>query len=712
MPQASGSAVWPQPMRSTAPAARDQRASFGSHGFSSSQRDRSDAVDLEIEALVQSVDEQLSAIDPFVSDTKPRSTKKEEAQEQARAVREVPTFLSHHPVYQESVIAKRLQLYERQLAIREQQLARLQQVNAHAHSTIHRLQEDLAAQRKAFEDAQNDWEEEKTALLRFRGSAAQDQSQKNALMRSILGQGALVVRNRVQDEDAEQRRQQQWRLQMLTGAADAQAQLDDIAPLQLSSSRSGRTWKRLTMLFQRRLVPFATDIRQIEARFGYSVASYFRFFRWIIFAFLVVALPAFALLVTHLIVLVRANAARATADHSWRRFVGVAPRFLLLSGYVESEALAYTSVLVAMEVALLALTIHKWVREDRATKTVEAMDAGDKKPTFSKLVLNAWDASLTTKEQVDDLQRAIEEQLKLAMEEERLSETLRHRTKKEWYLLYARRVLAFLVYLTVQASSWYLIIVLTTQSTEIQTWIAVKANVLSPYVSTIVPAAVTVINAALPTIISLLTQLERWDHTGFAIKAMVTRLYLAKVLNVIIQLASYALLLDPYLLTATTSIFDIFKFDGPVVRRNVMLAFKPDVFRCRAEQAASGLLTLVITDFVIGKIATVASPAVIWSVKVSVLLFTRWREHQRKRHAVVPAPGSQDLANSPVKLSLSSLVDRTEFQVPQKMVALLYSCTITLVAIPLAPSVAILALALHIINFKFDKTILMVWHPR
>ncbi|EEY65031.1 uncharacterized protein PITG_16488 [Phytophthora infestans T30-4] len=41
------------------------------------------------------------------------------------------------------------------------------------------------------------------------------------------------------------------------------------------------------------------------------------------------------------------------------------------------------------------------------------------------------------------------------------------------------------------------------------------------------------------------------------------------------------------------------------------------------------------------------------------------------------------------------------------MVALLYSCTIALVAIPLAPTTALLALVLHIANFKFDRFILM-----
>ncbi|KAF4324491.1 hypothetical protein BBO99_00000179 [Phytophthora kernoviae] len=119
------------------------------------------------------------------------------------------------------------------------------------------------------------------------------------------------------------------------------------------------------------------------------------------------------------------------------------------------------------------------------------------------------------------------------------------------YILYARRFIAFIFYTAIQAASWYLIILLTTQSSELQLKIATDAAFFAPYASTIVPAAVTVINAILPKLISLLTAIEKWDDVGFAIKAMVTRLYLAKILNVLIQVFSFALLLDPQLLTST-----------------------------------------------------------------------------------------------------------------------------------------------------------------
>ncbi|GMF14264.1 unnamed protein product [Phytophthora lilii] len=290
--------------------------------------------------------------------------------------------------------------------------------------------------------------------------------------------------------------------------------------------------------------------------------------------------------------------------------------------------------------------------------------------------------------------------------------------------------------MAIQAASWYLIILLTTQSSQLQLQIASKAAIFAPYASSIVPAVVTVINAILPKLISFLTAIEKWDDVGFAIKAMVTRLYLAKILNVLIQMFSFALLLDPMLLTSTQSILELFTFEGSVVRENVMLEFKPDSFDCRAEQASAGLLTLVVTDFSVSKVMATTSPLV--GVVINKLKAV-WQRHREKRNLrkkakliakvipqneVIPevedtpdqngtaklsdppsaaAPNSQSIAVTP-----TSLLTKSEFLVPQKMVALLYSCTIALVAIPLAPTTALLALLLHVVNFKFDKFILMV----
>jgi hypothetical protein len=345
--------------------------------------------------------------------------------------------------------------------------------------------------------------------------------------------------------------------------------------------------------------------------------------------------------------------------------------------------------------------------------------------------------------------KSIAEQIKVALQEELLAETLRRRTRNERYALYARRAASFLLYIVIQATCWWVILMVTTQASQIQASIARSAPLLAPYVSSIVPAAVTLINSVLPVVIGQLTALEKWDDVGFAIKAMVTRLYLAKVLNVLIQLVSYALLMDPYLFTGAQTILEFATFDGPTVRRNVMLAFKPELYDCRAEQVASGLLTLVVTDFTVSKVGAISSPAVTWVLGKAQSQWTRFRNRRRVPDTarVVPVsnpdPGLSNVvaeeaasdrpqSTTPTKSSStaaavrksSTLVSSTptsetsasmpeqlkksEFQVPQKMVSLLYSCTIALVAIPLAPTAAVLALLLHVINFKLDKLFLTV----
>lgn len=352
------------------------------------------------------------------------------------------------------------------------------------------------------------------------------------------------------------------------------------------------------------------------------------------------------------------------------------------------------------------------------------------------------------------------------------------------------------MYFALQMSSWYVIIMLTTQSSQLQLLLSIKAPILAPYSSSIVPAAVTVINSMLPATISLLTKLEKWDDVGFAIKIMVTRLYLAKVLNVLIQMFSFTLLLDPYLLTSTETILGVVTLHGDTIRSNVMVDFKPDSYGCRAEQVASGLLTLVVTDFAVSKAMAIVSPFVALVLKVVKSSVTRWQqsrqEHKsRKKKAsasVVPASTDDDKAQGDPPVTASPAADvasenrpptpitlddtaadtktkpsdydvdgntakeqqhdqasppsamectpdkddgqdanrrsaakarqlyrlydempRSEFQVPQKMVAMLYSCTITLIAVPLAPSVVVFALLIHTLNFKFDKLILMVY---
>ncbi|KAK1944433.1 Transmembrane channel-like protein 1 [Phytophthora citrophthora] len=646
-------------------------------------------------------------------------------------------FVSHQPQYRQVLVAKKLKLLEKQLQHRDRMVQKLQAAQTQAQNTITRLQNELQFAQQELSSAQEEWEEQKETILRFRGTNGGGNS---GMMQINLGL-ASTGGGRSKMTEMEAQRQREMRQQMLNGAADAQEMLE--ADFDDGTDRAAvrgirLKWKKFRLFLRRRLYPFTTDIRQIEAQFGSSVASYFRFFGWIIMTFMVMSLPCFVFLVLHILYLyqqVGSITLEWRSNTNWLAYSGVIPTFLQLPGYFPDEAFMYSVILLSMEVLLLVFTLHKWIVEDRMSKAVQAVENASEKnsntarsqPKYSRILLNAWDFSLTSHDQVSDLRKTIAEQVKLVMEEEKRADTIKSRTKKQNYILYTRRLIAFIFYLAIQAASWYLIILLTTQSSQLQLQIAAKAAMFAPYASSIVPAVVTVINAILPKLISILTAIEKWDDVGFAIKAMVTRLYLAKILNVLIQLFSFALLLDPLLLTSTQNILELFTFEGSTVRKNVMLEFKPKTFACRAEQTSAGLLTLVMTDFSVSKAMAIASPL----VGVVVKLVKGVWQRQKAKHAktklsskVVPETegvvlklsgddGSSEDVQIPtqteemVVTTTESLVAKSEFLVPQKMVALLYSCTIALVAIPLAPTTALLALLLHVANFKFDKFILM-----
>ncbi|KAJ8557027.1 hypothetical protein ON010_g8938 [Phytophthora cinnamomi] len=693
---------------------------------------------LSLEAIEAAVDKQVAKLTSFPADANNWNVEDYEEDEEDAANDSETTsegFVSHMPQYRQALVGKKLCLLEKQLQHRDKMVQRLQVAQTQAQATISNLQNELQLAQQELVSAQEEWEEEKETILRFRGAAGGGGG-NSAMMQLKLGiAGAGGGRNGQRMTEVEAQRQREMRQQMLNGAADAQEMME--ADLSDGTNRAGCTRNSLEV----EEVSFVSTTQAVPIHDRYPAD---RGAVWIlrIFVFSLFWLDHYDIYGYVAPVLCVSRVAHFSASVNWMAYSGVIPTFLQLPGYFPDEAFVYSAILLWMELLLLLFTLRKWIAEDRMSKTVQAVDNASEKPKYSRILLNAWDFSLMTPDvsryQVSDLKKTIAEQVKIAMEEEKRAETIKSRTKKQKYILYARRFVAFIFYVAIQAASWCLIILLTTQSSQLQLQLAAKAAIFAPYASSIVPAVVTVINAILPKLISILTAIEKWDDVGFAIKAMVTRLYLAKILNVLIQLFSFALLLDPMLLTSTQNILELLTFDGSTVRKNVMLRFKPESFNCRAEQASAGLLTLVLTDFSVSKFMAISAPLI--GVVINMLKAI-WRHQREKRttakkakqrakvtpHAIVEEVNDgivvrgdadqvpdltsllvEDTSKNLAEGQTESLLTKSEFLVPQKMVALLYSCTIALVAIPLAPTTALLVLLLHVVNFKFDKFILMV----
>lgn len=280
-----------------------------------------------MEAIEQSVAKQLRKITAFPDeDEDPDSDSSGDAD--ASDVR-VDGFFSQQQSAQQSIlVAKKLQLLEKQLQHRNRHIERLQTTQQQAQQRIRSLQQELETTKQDFATAQDEWEDEKDAILRFRRNANP----------GGVGLTLLSTDARSRNKELELQRQREMRLKLLHGAADAMD--DDMDLTDAMSTASGSRGlrlkiRRLGLAIRRRMYPFATDVRQIEARFGHSVASYFRFFRWIIMSFISISVPCVLLLVLHVLQLL-------VQETDWVAFVSFAPRFLLVSGYGSREALSYS----------------------------------------------------------------------------------------------------------------------------------------------------------------------------------------------------------------------------------------------------------------------------------------------------------------------------------------------------------------------------------
>ncbi|KAG6594315.1 Arsenical-resistance protein [Phytophthora cinnamomi] len=387
---------------------------------------------LSLEAIEAAVDKQVAKLTSFPADANNWNVEDYEEDEEDAANDSETTsegFVSHMPQYRQALVGKKLRLLEKQLQHRDKMVQRLQVAQTQAQATISNLQNELQLAQQELVSAQEEWEEEKETILRFRGAAGGGGG-NSAMMQLKLGiAGAGGGRNGPRMTEVEAQRQREMRQQMLNGAADAQEMME--ADLSDGTNRAAvrgirLKLKKFRLFLRRRLYPFTTDIRQIEAQFGSSVSSYFRFFGWIIMTFMVMSLPCFVFLVLHILYLLHQS-----ASVNWMAYSGVIPTFLQLPGYFPDEAFVYSAILLWMELLLLLFTLRKWIAEDRMSKTVQAVDNASEKPKYSRILLNAWDFSLMTPDQVSDLKKTIAEQVKIAMEEEKRAETIKSRTKYE-----------------------------------------------------------------------------------------------------------------------------------------------------------------------------------------------------------------------------------------------------------------------------------------
>ncbi len=404
------------------------------------------------------------------------------------------------------------------------------------------------------------------------------------------------------------------------------------------------------------LTPFAGDIQHIQAQYGAGVAAFFKFCRWILMQFGVLALISILFIIVHFSTLASRSSSSAWDLLSFDlNKYGLFPKVFAFSSHEPSEAIIYASVLFIYAFWLVLHTLIKWRSEDRETVMAMTHDEEQKNFKFSKAVLSAWDNGVHSSTDSEQMQRGLYQRVVQLFAEKDILDRLRKRTKAQKAVIFSRRFLGFFLYIGFQAASWAIILALTTG--RLSDYMVSIPESLS---SVLVPAVVTIINTIMPVLVTLVTSFEAWDRPGTKIRMLIVRTYLAKVLNAAIQVVSVHLLADPFAYRNTLS---------AGTRYAVEKRFLPDTFTCRADMAWLSLYQLVVVEFVMGKLVDAGVPI-----------------------------GKMIMA-----AAMGKPFKRSEYKLEVKMVSTLYFQALVFATLPFGPSLVPIFTVFMVINFLWAQ---------
>lgn len=536
-------------------------------------------------------------------------------------------------------------------------LTALKADNKTTKSELQKAQDQIKELKAKIETMAEEQEDLEDALNQMSLTAAPD------VALGLRTRGAGTKRN-VEEED--RRRRAAAKNVMLAGA---KVQEDDIV-------FNTDNWKVSTFAdilntarrWVARRAPFAQDLRTVQARYGSSVASYFMFYRWLVSCYILLSIPSVLWLIVHC----------ARLDNSGTfsyGLNGVIPTFMAYSSFTQWERIPYISVLVLGMFLQVGMVFIKWLSEEKMRRLLDLVDEDQRHIQFSKAVLGCWDNNFTQAREVEDHKSSNGMQLLVLLTEIKQRSSTANRTLRDEIELYARRFVGMSSYIALQLFAWYTIIWLTSRSKSLSDELKILLSntilhgLANNLAVSIVPVTVTVINTLMPIVIKAITNMEKWDSAKTITYMLTTRMYLAKILNAVIQAVSFMLLANPYLLASSTY--------GDI-RSSVEQGFDNSSYSCRVDQASSGLFQLVVTEFVASKIIQAGS-------------LSAMKQLSSIRRKVVVKP---------------------EFEVAKSMVSLLYFQALILACFPLFPMSPIFVTMFMVVSFKLEKKILMRYQSK
>mmetsp|Transcript_40755 Transcript_40755/g.66087 ORF Transcript_40755/g.66087 Transcript_40755/m.66087 type:complete len:768 (+) Transcript_40755:174-2477(+) len=408
-------------------------------------------------------------------------------------------------------LAKKLESAKKLAGEYRSKVDSMDDINKKLHSSIQQLQRDK-------KEAEQKAEESRAAILK-----------------------KLDERSRQEDTSKRSKLQREWkkRHQRLLNVEEEEDEMEGLGAAPDSSMYwwerwlyRAQRWLRSIRRYVKTHGPLQQDVKYIEARFGTGISTYFIFFQFAVYSSIALFLLWTSLLFYHHILILRNEA----ADVKMTELVFGVPHSFLYSSFSSKEATAYAAVILFNALVMVIAVAVKQVHEHKFKKSVDILDRSNNTPV-ARVVFNCLDVSTASSHDFDNLRQSLAEQCRVALSEHKLKTEMAKRTRKQRTELLLRKAIGFSITILMIAVGWMVVIVLTIKKRTIAD--SLKGSPVSSLGDFIVPASMACINSLLPIIVSQTTELEKWDRPATALKVHMWRLYMCKILNVLVLMYSY-----------------------------------------------------------------------------------------------------------------------------------------------------------------------------
>jgi hypothetical protein len=529
---------------------------------------------------------------------------------------------------------------------------------------LHALQKTLTLQYAKLQKRKDEVSRRQEKRDQERDRDKLKQKEANAAIMKLMESSRLESKekSKAKSDTAAARRLENKRI-----AAELTGDLDDDGMFEDDSDSSQGRFGRLMQSIQNAFISFSSFLDRkdgmhaltvaIEARFGVTYSVYFDFLRWNVYCTLKVLLIWLIFFLLHAL-----NASRFFTNFTsvWTSSFETIPSELKLphtlvfssqSSFWPSSLLLssfdspnfFTMFLILTMLIYLKMSVGQLYEKSVGLKkySVESADSGEQ---YSILVLGGWDWTSQMKEEVVLQQSNLASRLKLLLSKARDMSLMDSLSLSGLLALYAKRGFIFALWLSVLSVGFLVIIGVNFLPNDTN----------GPYfVSKLLAPAL--VNAVLPVVTKVCVSLEKWDAVT-TINQLMYRLYVARILNVSLQLVVFY-----FLLVGTPASLVQYGLPEFIEQRDC-------AFRSCEDQVGTRIFFLYATDVIVACVVAIVVPLL-------------------QKH-VMPIMGFE--------------FKKEEFQVPPNVIKGLYQQLLLWACLPFFPLASIFAPFLQYLAFNIE----------